>query len=501
MQVAMSITVFICGAAVMCLEILGFRMLPPYFGSSIYVTGSLISIFLLALSLGYYLGGRLADKKPSPKVLGLIIFASGVIVTLLAYYFRPLCQLIASWGWHIRWGSLLASAMLFVIPATLLGMVSPFAIKLSTLALGDVGKTAGNLYAISTVGSVVGTLATSFYLIALFRLHVIIMGLGIILFLLGLCLLPFRPRTLLLLLLLSPLAHAWWLVDLSSFRVLETKESLYHYILIGEDKDWLVMQFNRTIQSGISKKDKITSIAPYTDGFHLGLIFVPNAKKVLFIGCGGATGPRQFRRLYPDLQIDIVEIDPDVVKLAKKYFYLEEDEKLKIYVEDGRVFLNRSREKYDIIILDAYFAEAIPFHLTTKEFMEIVKKHLQPTGVIICNVIGSVSGPKSRYPRSQYKTLRRVFKSVYMFPVVHEYEKPQAYDREISRNIILVATDGKKLSKAQIVEGAKKLQKDITPYLVSIASALITSDIKITDVPLLLDDYAPVDDLIKLAID
>lgn len=485
----------------MCLEMLGFRMLPPYFGSSIYVTGSLISVFLLALSFGYYLGGHIADKKPSHRVLGLIILGSGIIIALIAYYFRPLCQLIASWGWHIRWGSLLASTLLFVIPSTLLGMVSPFAIKLSTIAIGDVGRTAGRLYAVSTVGSVVGTLATSFYLIALFRLHSIIIGLGVILSILGLALLPFRPKVLLLLLLLSPLARSWWLVDPSTFKVLETKESLYHYILIGEDKDWRVMQFNRTIQSGISKKDKITSIAPYTDGFHLGLIFVPKAKKVLFVGCGGATGPRQFRTLYPDLQIDIAEIDPDVVKLAKKYFYLGEDDKLKVYVEDGRVFLNRSKEKYDIIIMDAYFAEAIPFHLTTKEFMEIAKKHLQPNGVIICNVIGSVSGVRSRYPRSQYKTLKRVFNTVYFFPVVFEYEKPEKYDREISRNIILVATDGKRLSKSQIVEGAKKLQKNITPYLTTIAQALLTSELNTTDVPLLLDDYAPVDDLIKLAID
>lgn len=501
MRIMMSITVFICGAAVMCLEMLGFRMLPPYFGSSIYVTGSLISVFLLALSLGYYLGGHIADKKPSQKVLGLIIFGSGMIITFIAYYFRPLCQLIEGWGWHIRWGSLLASTLLFVIPATLLGVVSPFAIKLSTLAIGDVGRTAGRLYAISTVGSVVGTLATSFYLIALLSLNSIIVGLGVILALLGLSLLPFRPKLLFLLILLSPLARAWWLVDIGTFQVLETKESLYHYILIGEDKNWRVMQFNRTIQSGISKKDKITSIAPYTDSFHLGLVFVPKAKKVLFVGCGGATGPRQFRTLYPDLQIDIAEIDPDVVKLAKKYFYLTEDEKLKVYVEDGRVFLNRSKDKYDIIIMDAYFAEAIPFHLTTKEFMEIAKKHLQPGGVIICNVIGSVSGVRSRYPRSQYKTLKRVFGTVYFFPVPYEYEKPDNYDREISRNIILVATDGKKMSKTQIVEGAKKLQKGIIPYLTSIASALITSEITITDVPLLLDDYAPVDDLIKLAID
>ncbi|MGB9798046.1 MAG: spermidine synthase, partial [bacterium] len=372
---------------------------------------------------------------------------------------------------------------------------------LSTLALGDVGKTAGNLYAISTVGSVVGTLATSFYLIALFHLHLIIIGLGTILVFLGLLLLPFRSKILLIFLLLSPLARAWYLVDLNTFRVIETKESLYHYILIGEDKDWRVMQFNRTIQSGVSKKDNITSIAPYTDGFHLGLVFNPEAKDVLFIGCGGATGPRQFRKFYPNLQIDIVELDPEVVRMAKKYFNLKEDEKLKVYVEDGRVYLNRSRKKYDIIILDAYFAEAIPFHLTTKEFMEIVKKHLNAKGVVICNVIGSVSGGKSRYPRSQYKTLKRVFNTVYFFPVVFPFEKPNDYDKETSRNIILVATNEKKIGKMEIVEKAKRLQQEKIPYLVSIASSLLTYDVKITDVPVLLDDYAPVDDLIKLAID
>jgi spermidine synthase len=196
-----------------------------------------------------------------------------------------------------------------------------------------------------------------------------------------------------------------------------------------------------------------------------------------------------------------VELDPEVVKMAKKYFNLKEDEKLKVIVEDGRVYLNRSKEKYDIIILDAYFAEAIPFHLTTKEFMDIVKKHLEPKGVVICNVIGSVSGGKSRYPRSQYKTLKRIFNTVYAFPVVYPYEKPDNYDREVSRNIILVATNEKRLSKKEIIERAKKLQNEKIPYLVPIASALITYEMKITDVPVLLDDYAPVDDLIKLAID
>lgn len=503
MRLLMSITVFICGAGVMCLEMMGFRMLPPYFGSSIYVTGSLISVFLLALSLGYYLGGKMADKKPSPRMLGAVILSSGIVIVLLAYYFRPLNQAIASWGWNVRWGSLLSSILLFVLPATLLGMVSPYAIKLSTLSVGHVGKTAGNLYALSTVGSVLGTLLTSFYLIARFGVQEIVIGLGILLSLFGLVLLASKKRAVLLSLILLLPFPSWsgQLLNLRTARVVEVVESLYHQIMIVEDDKWLVMQFGRTIQSGISKENNLKSIAPYTDGFHLGFVFVPQAKDVLFIGCGGATGPRQFRHLYPQASMDVVELDPEVVRLAKKYFHLKEDNKLKVHIEDGRVFLNRSKNKYDIIILDAYFAEAVPFHLTTKEFMEVVKKHLKPGGVVICNVIGSVSGGKSRYPRSQYKTLKRVFDQVYFFPVLYPGEQLRDYDRGVVRNIILVASDGKAVSKAKIVEGAKKLQNPLIPQLTTIASALLTSPPDIRDVPVLSDNYAPVDDLIKLVIE
>jgi len=175
------LVVFICGAIVMSFEILGSRVLAPNFGSSVFVWGSLISVFLAGLSAGYYLGGRLADINPSSRKLSLIIIAPGILFLTFPLYSGPISDWIFMKDLGVRMSPLIASTILFLIPSVFLGIVSPYTAKLMICSLHTSGKTIGTLYALSTFGSIIGTLITSFYLITLAGVNALIMGQGLLL--------------------------------------------------------------------------------------------------------------------------------------------------------------------------------------------------------------------------------------------------------------------------------------------------------------------------------
>ena len=177
--------VFICGAIVMSFEILGSRVLAPNFGSSVFVWGSLISVFLAGLSAGYYLGGRLSDINPSSAKLGLIIAVPGILLLTFPLYSAPISDWIFMKDLGVRMSPLIASMTLFLIPSVFLGIVSPYTAKLMICSLHTSGKTIGTLYALSTFGSIVGTLITSFYLITLAGTNALIMGQGALLIVLA----------------------------------------------------------------------------------------------------------------------------------------------------------------------------------------------------------------------------------------------------------------------------------------------------------------------------
>jgi len=287
----------------------------------------------------------------------------------------------------------------------------------------------------------------------------------------------------------------------SGSKVLHRQETMYHRIVISQDGKWRYMSFDRAIQSGMSLKDPYYSVFRYTEAFHLGPAFHPKARQALFIGLGGATGPKQFRKFYPDMLLDVVEIDPAVVELSKRFFYWEEDQNLKVTVQDGRVFLQQTSKKYDLIFVDAYYADSVPFHLTTKEFFQVVREHLTPDGVVIINIIGSLQGNRSRFFRSEYKTLRQVFPETLVFPVPEAEETPSSLRQYARRNImVLCPLKARRLSREEILQRAAKLKNPRIPHLALIAQALLPED-KEPDtrhVPILSDEFAPVENLIQV---
>ena len=177
---------FLSGGVLLGLEIVASRILAPYFGNSVYVWGSLISVFLLALSIGYWLGGVLADRRPSLGTLALVLITAAVFILVLPLVYLPVGRFVSELNLEFRFSVLVISVLFFLVPSVLMGMVSPFAIKLSATALEEIGRTSGRVYAISTLGSISGALAVSFFLIEWFGTRVIVVVLGLVLLALSL---------------------------------------------------------------------------------------------------------------------------------------------------------------------------------------------------------------------------------------------------------------------------------------------------------------------------
>jgi hypothetical protein len=258
------------------------------------------------------------------------------------------------------------------------------------------------------------------------------------------------------------------------------------------------------------------SAVPYTDLFHLARLFTPEINRVLFIGGGVGVGPRSFRRHYPQAHIDLVEIDPVVVELAEKHFHFTPDARMRVFVEDGRAFLRRNPDlQWDAIVLDAFGSGGrLPFHLMTQEFLETVRAHLAPEGVLLANLPAALRGAGGRILRDEYRTLRAVFPAVYVFPR-HDRAEPDAGSPawwQRTRNLFLAATQAAPRTREDLVAEAERLwgalgrpphrREDTELFdLAFHAGNLLDPEtaeqaLNIADGRLLTDDYAPGDTLV-----
>jgi len=490
--------VFVCGAVLMALEIVGSRMLAPFFGNSIFVWGSLISVVLAALSLGYWLGGILADRRPRLSVLAVLIAVPGVLVALLPLIYPGLNRAIAASDLGARLGPLLSCLLLFLVPSIFLGTVSPFAVRLQAQAVSSVGETAGGLYAVSTAGSILGTLVTAFYLIAVAGVANIVHGLGLTLLLVAMGIFLMRGRVVragvTAACVLALLATMVWYARTQAREsgLLLEMDSFYNHIRVAESDDTRYMDFENLRQSAMLIKDPWELKLRYSRFLAVALTLTPEPKRALILGLGGGSFPKRLHRDFPQLTVDVVDIDPEVVRIAKEYFKVPEDARLRLHAKDGRRFMQETSEKYDLIFLDAYNSDTIPFHLTTKEFYREVAARLAPGGVVVSNIIGSLRGPQSAFFRSMYRTLAESFPTVYTVPT---YDMNAGWALgEI--NIILIATQDKTaFDRGELVARAGRLGGKLVPAsdLAEYAAHLLELPIEVSDVPTLTDDFAPVE--------
>jgi spermidine synthase len=500
----LKVVVFVSGAVLMGLEMTGSRILAIHFGSSIYVWGAIIGVFLAALSIGYYSGGMLADRRPTFAPLNAMLLVAGGWLVLIPFYANPVCRLVLRFNPGERLGPLLATLILFGGPSVLLGMVSPYAVRLAAQTVERIGNVSGSLYAVSTFGSIVGTLLTAFWLVPALGVRALLQILGVSLLLLPLIVIAgSRKKAATVVLFALIVMVLSYLRAIPAQGVIYEGDSAYHYIKVVDDKQRNIrfLQFNNYIEGAIDLNPPYDTRVSYTNAFHLARIFKPTLKNILIIGGGGGIGARKFVAGDPNVVVDLVEIDQRVVDLGLKYFHLEPSERLRIHVEDGRSYIRHSQMKYDLVILDAFtIGGQIPFHLTTKEFFDEIKQTLSPDGVVLANINGTMRGRRSRIMRSEYKTLTSVFPNVYVFPNLHDSERRQggSLDQDRPRSVILIAVNGGGVwTKEAVVAMAAQLEQVArTPTFLEDANQFLEARLPTDDVPLLTDDYAPVDTMV-----
>jgi spermidine synthase len=492
--------VFVSGGVLLSLEIIASRVLAPYFGNSIYVWGSLIGVFLAALSIGYAVGGRLADRYPSPAAFAGVVFLAGLLTVPIPAVAEPVLEAIVRADYGPQLNPLAGAITLFVVPSIIMGMVSPFAVRLRARAVTTMGATAGSLYAISTVGSIVGTLATSFVLINYMGVRSIITLMGLVLMAMAVIGWLASRR-----MLAAGIGAALGVVvaagvagpaaGTSPTSIVFARDTVYHRITVSDEGSVRYLKLDNYWQSARDRQSPRRTVFAYADYMHLPLVFAPQPRRVMLIGLGGGTIPARYVADYPSVVVTVAEIDPEVVATARDYFDVAAGGRLRIDARDGRLHLRLVAEPQDVILTDAYLKDTIPFHLATREFFLLARRRLAPGGLVASNIIGALDGPDSRLFRAIYKTVRSVFPTVYVFPVDYgQYGSPHSL-----RNIILVATDAPPLPAGEIRRRAGALAGGgvvTVDRFREAAGSLYQARIPVEDVPLLTDDFAPVDALI-----
>ncbi len=386
----LGLLVFTAGAGTLSTEIAASRLLAPYFGSSTIVWANIIGLILVYLSLGYWLGGKVADRRPDPRLLGSIVIAAALFIAVLPFVARPVLDAAVrgldavSVGAVV--GSFFAALALFAVPVTLLGAVSPFAIRLALDDVGEAGTVAGRLYALSTVGSIVGTFTSALVLIPLIGTQRTMLLSAALLVLAGALVLGARWQLLTVgvaALLFVPAGT----IKASSGLIYET-ESAYQYIqVLQKPNGSRLLKLNE----GVAVHSEWYPHSVLTGGEWDMFLVVPPllgrpAENMLIIGNAGGTTARAYGKLYPDVRIDGVEIDPKVTETGRRYLGLGDNPKLHVITADGRTYLAGTDERYDLILVDAYRQPYIPFYLATKEFFRLARDHLTPGGVLAINV-------------------------------------------------------------------------------------------------------------------
>ena len=437
----MKITVFLCGALGMILELVAARILSPYVGSSNLIWTTIIGIMLTSMSIGYWLGGKIADKKPDINLLSLFILVGAFFTSLIPLWETVLVKPFSEISNQLVLVAIICSALVFGIPSFILAMVSPFAVKLEDKTHEDIGKTSGKISSLSTIGSIVGTFVGGFLLIPNLGVRMLILILTIVLFILSFMMFDrknIKYSVCMMVCLITLLGLNYYgkvIFEKNNTDIIMDVDSEYSRIWIKNlsvgDTNYKTMQVDTGLESYINQETNEMGAA-YLYYYDLFDYYNKDAKSTLMIGGAAYTYPTYYLNKYEDKTIDVVEIDDKMTELAQGQFGLDiENPRLKIYTQDGRSFLNRTENKYDTILIDAFKGLNAPFELTTYEALNKVKNALNDNGVVITNVISSLEGKDEDFIKYEYATYKAVFPEVKLFKV-------RDVEDSSSQNLILV---------------------------------------------------------------
>ena len=489
-------TVFVSGMTTLAAELAASRLIGNVFGTSNIVWACIIGLILIYLTVGYFLGGKWADANPTPAAmyrvlawgaftLGLVPFIAGPVLRSAATAFETLSV-------GILGGAFVAVLVLFIVPITLLGTISPFAIRLLVDDTAHAGQTSGQIYAISTLGSFIGTFlptlvfipaigtTKTFLLFSLILLFVALAGMGRFASRREMFKLFWMPVVLVIIAILG----AGQALKTNSGQVYET-ESAYNYIQVVQKNGYTILRLNEGQgEHSIYNPDTLQYNGPWEE-FLVGPYFYAdrkpgNIQRMAIVGLAAGTAARQAAAVYPGIQIDGYELDPKIVEVGRKYFDMNMPN-LTVHIGDGRLGLEQSANKYNIIAVDAYRPPYIPAHMTTREFFQIVASHLTDDGVLTINS-ASVPGDR-RLINGLATTMATVFPSIYTMDIPG------------SLNTMIFATKQKTLPE-NFAMNLVALSQDpnIHPLLLStmqVTFAHLKADYEPTTV--FTDDHAPIE--------
>ena len=479
----LAVIVFFSGAIQMGLELLAARILSPYVGSSNVVWTSIIGIILISMSLGYWYGGKKADKNASLDTISEVLLISALATSLIPIFETLIVKNIAGIISNLILAAIICAIIVFSIPSFILAMISPLAVKITVKNQSEIGSSSGRISALSTIGSIVGTFLMGFLLIPHIGASNINIFIVAILILMSISIRENRNKKYFYVtcfyvsLSILFIVLGKYIFVKSNPDILVDTDSEYSRIWVMEvkaqDTTYKTLQVDRALESYLDTETNEMG-AEYLKYYDLFEYFNKEAKSTLLIGGAAYTYPMHYLNKYEDKTIDVVEIDDKMTEIAKEQFGLNtNDARLKIYSQDGRSFLNYSQNKYDTILIDAFKGLSAPFELTTYEALSNAKRLLKDNGVVITNIISAIDGKSSDFIQYEYATYREVFDDVKVFKV-RDYKGTNE-----SQNLILVGIKGNpKPDETKQEEYLTMLNKEIVDFT--------------TDKDIVTDDFAPI---------
>lgn len=423
--------VFVSSVCLLAIELVAGRIMAPYVGVSLYTWTSIIGVVLAGISLGNYLGGRIADRWASRATLGILLLLSGVSSLSILLSVNVMIENMFPFQIPLPAKILSLTTLIFFVPSSVLGTISPVVVKLTLQNLAKTGNIVGTIYAFSALGSIVGTFATGFLLIAMMGTRAIVFSVAVVLVAMALVFGDWRRvKFSFAVLLLAFAALAYYLVDGGAIQSRFLKETNYYSIRIGEKAvgDGKVLKeliLDHLINSYNSVEDPTYLEYGYVKIYAEITRYLVQSKpnlNTLSIGGGGYTYPRYLEAVYPGVSVDVIEIDPGVTQVAYEQLGLLPNTRIRTFNEDARIFFieKKADRKYDLIMGDAFNDLSIPYHLTTLEFNDLVREALAPGGYYMVNVIDSYK--KGEFLRAYLNTLKQTFRYVYLLGLGRAWE-------------------------------------------------------------------------------
>ena len=483
----LELTVFLSGALTMMLELIAARILSPYVGSSNLIWTTIIGIMLTSMSIGYWLGGKVADKNKDNdiNVLSGYLLISAIATSFIPVLETNFIEALAQLTDNLILVAIICATVTFGIPSFLLATVSPIAVKIKNSSMDSVGTTSGKISSLSTIGSIFGTFFAGFVLIPNLGVRNIIIGCSILLWILSIYLFNKKDKKYYLFAIIE-LVIIIGLNLLGGYyfksahpEIIKDVDSEYSRIWVrqaqAKEATYKTLQVDTGIESYINQETGEMG-ARYLYYYDLFEYYHKDAKDALMIGGAAYTYPMHYLKKYEDKTIDVVEIDETMTEIAEEEFGLDkENPNLGLITQDGRSYLNYSDKKYDTIFIDAFKGMNAPFELTTYEAMKKAYDDLKENGTVITNIVSTLEGKDAEFIQYEYNTYKAVFDDVKVFKVNADAPNTE------KQNIMLIGFKGNTdIDEEKEEEYSELLNSELTDFT--------------SDKPIVTDDYAPIGD-------